>query len=350
MNELSCRFSRTSVTRFNGPIADGFLAGCVAHLQEFDLPVTVTHIGVMVELPMAQTTVDCDGPGFCVTLCARDDVALHQARENLLYMIDRVQPGISQHLRWSGDIARTGAPPNFYGAEVVTVRQLGPRFLRVELDCAGTAALAAGPGMHFSLLLAPDGRAPVWPRINGNGRTVWPAGDDCLHRAVYTFVDLDPVAGRFTFDVFEHDGGRTTDWARTARPGAAVGIMGPGGGDMPVGDDLLIAGDETALPAISRILGQSDPTRRGRAIIEVADETSVSLIPAPEGVSITWVLRDRGETLWDHLSDADLPGAGGNGFVWVAAERDVARRAKSHFRETLGQPADRSYFSAYWIR
>ncbi len=124
-------------------------------------------------------------------------------------------------------------------------RHVGSSFLRVELDCADTARLARERGMHFSLLLPPEPRAPVWPGLDHNGRPVMPEGDDRLHSAAYTFVDLDPDRGRFTFDVFERDGGRATIWARSAQPDDLVGISDPGSGGLPPGQDILIGLDAT---------------------------------------------------------------------------------------------------------
>ena len=172
-----------------------------------------------------------------------------------------------------------------------------------------------------------------------------PEGEDSLHRAVYTFVDFHRDAGRFTFDVFEHDGGRTTEWARKATRGEAVAIMGPGGGSLPEGDRLMMAGDETALPAIRRILEQSAPDRAGCVVIEVGSRADICTLPVPDGMTLSWTVRDEGGTLWDHLQDWTVPARAS---LWIAAEKALARKARARFRDAQGVGRERSYLAMYW--
>lgn len=195
------------------------------------------------------------------------------------------------------------------------------------MGCAGTAALDAGP-MHFSLLLSPEGRAPVWPRLDGRGRTVWPEGEEALHRAAYTFVALEPEANRFTFDLFLHEGSRASAWALSAPLGTKVAVMGPGGGDLPDAGEILLAGDETALPAIRRILETSAADRRGRVLIEIGDDGDRMPLRAPEQVEVTWLRRHAGETLLAALRAVDLdPDAPPPTSGWRRSRRPCGRHA-----------------------
>ncbi|MEC8668117.1 MAG: siderophore-interacting protein, partial [Pseudomonadota bacterium] len=162
-----------------------------------------------------------------------------------------------------------------------------------------------------------------------------------------TFVDLDPVAGRFTFDIFEHEGGHTTEWARRAQAGDLVGITGPGSGEFPAGRDVLMAGDETALPALRRILEHSPADRRGDVLIEVGHADDILDLPHPPGIRLQWVVRARGETLWDQLSVMDAP-EGPDRHVWVAGEQDLVRKARARFRREQGVAASEGYFANYW--
>lgn len=341
-------FPEHAAARYEGALPDDLIAHCAAHIREADIVPEEAADRLGVALPFARVELSRDRAGLSLAIGAAETTTLHQVREYLLFLLDHIAPGVTPAMVWSGPILRHAPPPNFHVATVRSTRRVAPRFLRVELDCAGAPALASGKGMHFALLLPPEGRAPVWPVLDGNGRTVWPEGADALHRAAYTFVTLDPEAGRFVFDVFEHEGGRATGWARSARPGDVVGLTGPGSGDFPPGDDMLIAGDETALPAIRRILARSAPDRRGAVFLEVADETDRCDMPRPAGMSLTWVLRARGETLWDHLHDRPAPQAGGARFVWIAAEKALVRKARARFRDDLGLGSGEGYFAFYW--
>lgn len=62
---------------------------------------------------------------------------------------------------------------------------------------------------------------------------------------------------------------------------------------------------------------------------------------------LIWVLRERGETLWDHLRDRPAP-KGDSRFVWITAERTLVRKAKARFRGALGLRPDEGYFAYYW--
>lgn len=332
---------------FRGTLPDDVIPHISAHAREADLPVEETEAGLLVRPPLASVSLEVDRAGLQVRIEAADATALQNIRDYLHHILDHIAPGLTQGAIWEGDIQRNRAPLNFCTATVQGVRRVGPNFLRITLDCADTLRLSEERGMHFSLLLPPEGRAPVWPRLDANGRTVMPDGEDRLHRAAYTFVALDPDRGRFTFDVFEHEGGRATGWARTARPGDIVGISGPGSGGFPRARHLLIAGDETALPAIRRILETSEPDRRGHAILEVGTDADICDLPRPDGIALTWCIRQRQERLWDRLSQAPLP-PGPDRYVWVAAEKSLVRDAKARFRHTLGLDADKGYFAYYW--
>lgn len=332
---------------FGGDLPDNLIPHIASHAREAELIVDEQETALTVTVPLAQVAMAREARALTVNVDAVDAVSLQNIRDYLLHLLDHVAPGLTLASDWQGDVARNRTPLNFSTATVRRVWRVAPRFLRVEMDCADTRRLDEGRGMHFSLLLPPKGRAPVWPRLDDNGRTVMPTGADQLHRAVYTFVDLDPVQGRFTFDIFEHQGGRATDWARTVQPGEIVGISGPGSGDFPPGQNLLIAGDETALPAIRRILARSAPDRTGRVFLEVGTQADICDLPHPEGMDLTWLLRERGEVLWDVLEAAELP-EGNDRYIWIAAEKELVRKAKARFRDTLGVGPKDGYFAYYW--
>lgn len=330
-----------------GPFNADTLAAFYQHFKAYDLPLKMTDTELGITFPDARISIRMGQSSLDFRIDAIDDLHLYQARETVAYLLDTVLPEAADRIDWNGAVARNVRPPNLQTAKVVDIFPVGAHFLRVVLNCENIDALMHG-GMHFSLLIPPRGRAPKWPRINENGRTVWPDGDDTLHRAAYTFVHLDPVSGRLSFDIFQHEGGRMTEWSRTAAPGETVGVMGPGGGALPPGQHLLIAGDETALPAIRRILALSDPDRTGTAFIEVGDPGDIQPLEAPENITITWLVRgvDRG---WrDAVMAMSLPMQGTDHFVWCAGKMASVRKVKSHFRDTAGLARSRGYFSGYW--
>ncbi|WP_295045733.1 siderophore-interacting protein [uncultured Paracoccus sp.] len=233
-------------------------------------------------------------------------------------------------VRW--DQVDTGAlAPGLSLMQVRSVTQRTPGFLRVRLTGPDAGRFGIG-SLHFRLLLPPAGREAVWPRIGATGRTEWPAGADALHRPVYT------VAGHgddwLDFDIFRHAGSPTCDWAQSGPLGGMVGIIGPGGGWCPDAARLHLFGDETALPAIARMLelAQGEVTAHIRAAYP-------DLGPLAADPRVT-----RCDDLLSVLAEADL---GQGGFVWFAAEAGQARQARQHL---IARGIDRKDFmaAAYW--
>ena len=331
------------------PFADTLIADLAAEIAGHGYSVTRQDDGLAVALPVGRIEAKVAGGSFEVTIAAGDVGKIHEMREALLHLLDHAAPQLSDRMSWHGDLPSGIFPPNFRTARFISSERISPNFLRLTLSCETVSDLLEG-GMHFRLAIPPKGRAPVWPRLDASGRTIWPKGEDALHRPAYTFVEVDPDKGRFSFDLYLHDGGLATTWAASARPGEEVGVAGPGGGTPPPGDFLLIAGDETALPAIRRIVETSPADRCGQVFVELGDPADRVPIAAPAGIAVTWLTRGEGISLWDAILSVAFPAAGESRFVWIAAERDVARRARLHFRDGVGVPLEETYISAYWTK
>jgi NADPH-dependent ferric siderophore reductase len=82
-------------------------------------------------------------------------------------------------------------------------------------------------------------------------------------------------------------------WAAVAQPGQPIYLMGPSGAYTPdpAADWHLLAGDESALPAIAAALEALPPTAVGKAFIEVASPEDEIGLTAPESVQVNWVYR-----------------------------------------------------------
>jgi NADPH-dependent ferric siderophore reductase len=104
----------------------------------------------------------------------------------------------------------------------------------------------------------------------------------------------DAAAREIAIDVVVHgEHGAAGHWAATAEPGQPAYLMGPSGAYSPdpAADWHLLAGDETALPAISVALEALPANAIGKAFIEIAGpEDEIPLI-APDGIQINWIYR-----------------------------------------------------------
>ena len=234
-------------------------------------------------------------------------------------------------------------------------RALTPRMRRVTL--AGDAAHFAGPGgLHCRLVMPPEGREPRWPRPTDDGRIAWPDGSDALTVRIYTVRRLDVARGLLDIDVVLHGGSSTpgSDWALAARPGQRVGLTGPGGSHAAAADRLLLAGDETALPAIARILERLPATCAATVRVEVADAAEEQRLATQAAMNLAWLHRDGAEAgttdlLETAIGALDWPGDDPAAFAWVGCEFAAARAIRRHLQER-GVDRQRQLVASYWRR
>ena len=279
--------------------------------------------------------------GCELRLTAESDSARVELLAPELRLIGNLQDSASEIFAEAGlevawDHVDEGAlAPGLSLMRVAGVNHPSPGFLRVRL-IGPDAERFARDSLHFRLLLPAMGRDPVWPRVGAKGRTVWPEGDDALHRPVYTVA----AQGQdwLDFDIFRHDGSPTCAWAETVRPGTQVGIIGPGGGWCPQVPALTMFGDQTALPAIARMLHLSRDLVPGpvQAIVD-ADPADLGALADDPRVCIR-------HDLLTALSQADLPQ---DGFVWFAGLAPDARAARKMLLDR--GVAKRDFMAAaYW--
>jgi NADPH-dependent ferric siderophore reductase len=104
----------------------------------------------------------------------------------------------------------------------------------------------------------------------------------------------DPAAREIAIDVVVHgEHGTAGQWAATAKPGQPAYLMGPSGAYSPdpAADWHLLAGDETALPAISVALEALPANAIGQVFIEIAEPEDEIPLAAPDGIQVNWIYR-----------------------------------------------------------
>ncbi|MFJ9393863.1 siderophore-interacting protein [Streptomyces californicus] len=147
--------------------------------------------------------------------------------------------------------------------------------------------------------------------------------------------------------------GPASRWGATARAGDVLGMVGPSSlyaRPLPAARRMLLAGDETALPAIATVL-EALPAGTGAVVYaEVADAAEERELPAPPGgAEVRWVHRDRGGSLVAAVREAgaDLDGVDA---AWVAGEASAVRALRRHLVEDRELPKSAVEFSGYWRR
>jgi len=236
---------------------------------------------------------------------------------------------------------------------VVAVTDVTPAVRRVVLSGSAAAVASAGPTVN---LLVPRVADPVpdWPRVAKDGRIVWPQGSHGVALRSYTARRQDPAAGEVEIDFVLHGDGPAAAWAAAAVPGALLGVAGGGSLGERAAGYLLLAGDETALPAISRILGAASPTTVGTALVEVAGPAEEQPLAAPAGISVRWLHRGAmapGEStlLADAVAALPRP-AGDDVFAWVGAESATVRTIRADLRSRWGLGRAQHHAIGYWRR
>lgn len=92
-----------------------------------------------------------------------------------------------------------------------------------------------------------------------DGTLEWPKEPRPISR-VYTVRRWDEQAGELDIDFVKHGTGVATVWAYRCQEGDTVHVAGPASSMAPPSADwLLVVGDDTALPAIARLLDDLRP-------------------------------------------------------------------------------------------
>lgn len=198
----------------------------------------------------------------------------------------------------------------------------------------------------------PGETEPLLPiQIEGSVRP--PDGGRVLSRG-YTVRRWDPAAGELDIDIVTHGTGIGTTWARRAVPGDQIHLFGPLlSHSMPRDADwLLVAGDETALPAIGRLLDELPETGRARVFVELTAQTHRQPLRELPGVEVTWLVREGAEAGSTMLLDAvrSCVWPEGRPFAWIAGEQAMVRDLRRHLVAERQLPKTEIDFTGYWKR
>ncbi|ALG86608.1 siderophore-interacting protein [Gordonia phthalatica] len=298
-------------------------------------------------------------------------------------------------------------PYSVHRARVGAVQRLSPSFARITF--VGDALAGFGnPGATFDQrvkIIFPPVSGVLPPVVGGaDWYRSWLAVPEEERGAMRTYsirdirIDDDGATAvdvDFVLHLVPGQTGPASTWASETTPGDEVLIVGPrrgrldGGGIeyLPGGaGQVLLAGDETAAPAIARILADAPDDLCGAAYIEVPEAADAQPIDAPDGVAVHWLPRDGvapGEKLHPavlgHLGEApgdvepvaeprtgeellwetprfsrlgeQLDSAGApvdERYFWIAGESRVVTGLRRRLVKDLGIPRAQVAFMGYW--
>ncbi|RWC48023.1 MAG: siderophore-interacting protein [Mesorhizobium sp.] len=264
--------------------------------------------------------------------------------------------GTTRGIHWQGDGVDVGTPVFFREITVMSSTRISAHMQRLRFAGKDLGRFTHG-GLHMRLLLPPPGRRPVWPSMGADGLLVWPSGDDALAVRVYTIRAVDAASGWLDVDFVLHPGQGTpaASFAQSAQAGDIIGMIGPGGGDAPVAQTLLLLGDDTALPAIGRILEHLPPSSRAEVLIEVDGPDDRMALALGDNIDITWLYRSGREAGTAGLLPAALRershmALAGGLYIWAGCEFSDFREIRKIVRKQWGLPRERHLVTAYWRR
>jgi NADPH-dependent ferric siderophore reductase len=287
-------------------------------------------------------------------------------------------------------------------ATVASVERVSPSFVRVTFSGADLADFGT-PGRVLDQRIKRVFPAPgaSVPRLapSDNWYSAWLALPDDERGAMRTYsireLLVTDEGTRLVVDFVLHlapgSTGPASRWADAAAEGDELLVIGPrrgrkedGGIEYAPGDAraILLAGDETAAPAIARILEDVDRDTQGVAFIEVPEDADILPIATPPGVEVRWLPRagdahgtrlipavldhlgaaapaviadvDTEDPLWEtptfsSLGEAVAAGANhADRYFWIAGESGVVTTLRRHLVKDLGVDRSQVAFMGYW--
>ncbi|WP_232680249.1 siderophore-interacting protein [Nocardioides sp. R-C-SC26] len=303
-------------------------------------------------------------------------------------------------------VSTTELPMLLEEIEVTSVERLSPSFVRVEFGSPALADFGVDGALYDQRikLVLPDGDHPL-PSLEGAdeswfGTWLERPVEERGHMRTYTVraVRGEGAATRLVVDFVVHEGetGPGGSWGERARVGDRLVTLAPrrgadfGGIEFAPGDadQLLLVGDETAVPAVGAILEQLPVDAVGAVFLEVPLSADVLTLQHPVGISVTWLPRDgapRGVALHAavlaHLGDAaaetevsdeevdtdlwETPVYSSSGealdddartvghelqglYAWIAGEAKVVTGLRRALVKDLGMDRHQVAFMGYW--
>jgi len=165
-------------------------------------------------------------------------------------------------------------------------------------------------------------------------------------RRDYTPRHFDRKARSLTIEFALHGEGKAAQWAQQAVPGQKAIIGGPRGSMIiPLDYDWhLLAGDASALPAISRRLEELPAGTKAIVLAQIDDEADRRDFDSNAQLEVRWMSST--DELEAAVRATDLPP--GDGFAWGAGEAAAMRRLREILHGEKGMPKEALRISAYW--
>ncbi|MBB5953557.1 NADPH-dependent ferric siderophore reductase [Saccharothrix tamanrassetensis] len=246
---------------------------------------------------------------------------------------------------------------------VTATHPVTPHVVRVRFTGDGLDDFPTWPDQQLKLLIPKPGH-PV-PDLPADRDDKYGTGWYQAYQSIpeperpwmrsYTVRDHHPDTHEIDIDFVLHaDAGPATRWAATARPGDTIGRYGPSAAyrtRLGRFDWILLAGDETAIPAIAGHLAALPHDARAVVRIEISDPAEEQPLDTAAELDLHWVHRGttppgHGTGLLNAVRAAPFPD--GEAFAWIAGEAGTVRAIRRHLIGDRGLDKRRIDFAGYW--
>lgn len=354
MAESKTRYRASAIVRF--PKLDHYLSDIVESIATHDMTVIETNGRYDIRSPFGNACLLAEPQRLTLTAEAPDGSGLNRLKHALVGPIGFIAAKEALKISWSGDETKPTVPEDLRILHVTGIEDLSPGFRRVTFRGKDLDRFDRRDQLHCRLIFQPRGAiSPAWPMLDDKGHVVWPGGAKVPTR-VYTIRHIDLAQQTIAIDFALHDSpGPATRWAMEACPGDIIGILGPAGNGPKDAEFYVLAGDETALPGIARILQSLPVSAIGHALIEIGSQTDRLNLTSPPGMVVEWLDRDgkcAGTTrlLEEAVRKISWPQDLQTALFWGGCEHRAFSKIYRHLRREVGLGRERTIFYSHWHR
>lgn len=348
------RYSASAAVQFAriDEYVDPIVEAIATHDMTIEKRGAVHHI----RSPFGKATFETRQGGFKLTVEATDPGGINRLKHALVGPICFIAAREKLDIRWEGDHTAPTLPDDLRLLHVRSIEDITSRFRRVTFKGENLERYDRDDQLHCRLIFQPRGIAtPHWPMLDHLGHVVWPK-NSAVPTRVYTIRRIDTGRQEITIDFALHaHAGPATQWAMDARAGDLVGILGPAANGPKPAKFHVLAGDETALPGIARILESLSRDATGHAFVEVDGKADELPLECPSGVTIHWLHRNgaaAGTTtlLPDAVRSVLWPKNREEAFFWGGCEHKAFSAIYRHLRKEIELSKERFVLYSHWHR
>ncbi|WP_193087541.1 siderophore-interacting protein [Advenella sp. FME57] len=290
-----------------------------------------------------------------LTVRAVDPDDFSRIRHTLTSLITFIARREQLSISWNGDSVGCRLPADLRVLTVKSLTPMPPAYLRIRFQGEDLHSFADTTQLHCRLLFQEHGTInPEWPMLDEQGGIVWPRRQGRLASRIYTIRNISADEGWIDIDFHIHkQAGPATKWAQKAAAGDICGILGPAAFGPKPANYYILAGDETGLPGIARILEILPDSATGVAFVELDRDVQKPLLKNNTHIAIIWLSRK------DMRSDSPLVNAVKNHawpvetdglFYWGGYEYDTHKTINRFLRQEIGLKKENFVSFSYWRR